>query len=77
MASNLTDQVRSISEVTKAVARGDLGKNVDVDVQGEMLELKVTVNSMVGGAPLAWVNNDLRENSGVVLDTILTIIILG
>ncbi|TFK95926.1 hypothetical protein BDV98DRAFT_598145 [Pterulicium gracile] len=47
MASNLTDQVRSISEVTKAVARGDLGKNVDVDVQGEMLELKVTVNSMV------------------------------
>ncbi|EPQ52996.1 hypothetical protein GLOTRDRAFT_45993 [Gloeophyllum trabeum ATCC 11539] len=47
MASNLTDQVRSISEVTKAVAQGDLTKLVRVDVQGEMLELKVTVNSMV------------------------------
>ncbi|KIY49681.1 hypothetical protein FISHEDRAFT_40420 [Fistulina hepatica ATCC 64428] len=47
MASNLTDQVRSISEVTKAVARGDLSKTVNVDVQGEMLSLKTTVNSMV------------------------------
>jgi osomolarity two-component system, sensor histidine kinase NIK1 len=40
MASNLTDQVRSISEVTKALALGDLRKLVDVDVQGEM-DLKV------------------------------------
>jgi len=47
MASNLTDQVRSISEVTKAVAAGDLTKFVNVDVQGEMLDLKMTVNSMV------------------------------
>lgn len=47
MARNLTDQVRSISEVTKAVARGDLSKMVQVDVQGEMLELKTTVNQMV------------------------------
>lgn len=47
MASNLTDQVRSISEVTKAVALGDLGRLVNVDVQGEMLDLKMTVNSMV------------------------------
>ena len=47
MANNLTDQVRSISEVTKAVALGDLGKTVEVDVQGEMLDLKMTVNSMV------------------------------
>ncbi|KAI0804595.1 histidine kinase [Irpex lacteus] len=47
MARNLTDQVRSISEVTKAVANGDLTKTVDVDVQGEMLELKTTVNQMV------------------------------
>lgn len=46
MASNLTDQVRSISEVTKAVALGDLRKLVDVDVQGEMLDLKVC-NSFV------------------------------
>ena len=47
MASNLTDQVRSISEVTKAVALGVLSKQVNVDVQGEMLDLKLTVNSMV------------------------------
>ena len=47
MESNLTDQMRSISEVTKAVALGDLGKTVEVDVQGEMLDLKMTVNSMV------------------------------
>ena len=47
MARNLTDQVRSISEVTKAVANGDLSKLVNVDVQGEMLELKTTVNQMV------------------------------
>jgi len=47
MASNLTNQVRSISEVTKAVALGDLSKQVNVDVQGEMLDLKETVNSMV------------------------------
>jgi len=47
MASNLTDQVRSISEVTKAVAMGDLSKLVNVDVQGEVLDLKMTVNSMV------------------------------
>ena len=48
MANNLTNQVRSISEVTKAVASGDLSKTVDVDVQGEMLDLKNTVNTMVG-----------------------------
>lgn len=47
MATNLTNQVRSIAEVTKAVAQGDLTKAVNVDVQGEMLDLKMTVNSMV------------------------------
>jgi HAMP domain-containing protein/CheY-like chemotaxis protein/signal transduction histidine kinase len=47
MASNLTDQVRNIAEVTKAVAAGDLGKKITVDVKGEMLELKNTVNVMV------------------------------
>jgi len=41
MASNLTGQVRSISLVTKAVANGDLGKTMEVDVSGEMLDLKV------------------------------------
>jgi HAMP domain-containing protein len=47
MASNLTNQVRSISNVTKAVAAGDLSQMVEVDVAGEMLELKLTVNTMV------------------------------
>jgi methyl-accepting chemotaxis protein len=47
MADNLTRQVRSISDVTKAVAAGDLTQKVNVDVQGEMLELKETVNTMV------------------------------
>ncbi|KAI0298323.1 hypothetical protein BC826DRAFT_999267 [Russula brevipes] len=46
MAMNLTNQVRSIAEVTKAVAGGDLTKKVEVDVRGEMLDLKETVNGM-------------------------------
>ncbi|SES92933.1 GAF sensor hybrid histidine kinase [Myxococcus fulvus] len=47
MASNLTSQVRNIAEVTTAVARGDLSKKITVDVQGEILELKNTINTMV------------------------------
>ena len=47
MAGNLTGQVRNIAEVTKAVASGDLSKKITVDVQGEILELKNTVNTMV------------------------------
>jgi HAMP domain-containing protein/signal transduction histidine kinase/DNA-binding response OmpR family regulator len=47
MASNLTSQVRNIAEVTTAVANGDLSKKVTVDVEGEILELKNTVNVMV------------------------------
>ncbi len=47
MASNLTGQVRNIADVTKAVARGDLSKKVAVEVKGEILELKNTVNTMV------------------------------
>lgn len=46
MAMNLTNQVRSIAEVTKAVAHGDLSKRIAVDVRGEMLDLKETVNGM-------------------------------
>lgn len=46
MAMNLTNQVRSIAEVTKAVASGDLTKKVEVDVRGEILDLKETVNGM-------------------------------
>lgn len=47
MAGNLTNQVRAIAEVIKAVALGDLSKQVQVDAQGEMLDLKIMVNSMV------------------------------
>lgn len=46
MAMNLTNQVRSIAEVTKAVASGDLTKRITVDVRGEMSDLKETVNGM-------------------------------
>ncbi len=47
MAGNLTGQVRNIAEVTTAVARGDLSKKITVDVKGEILELKNTINVMV------------------------------
>src|SRR6186997_548462 len=47
MAGNLTDQVRNIADVTKAVAAGDLSKKITVDVKGEILELKATINTMV------------------------------
>ena len=47
LAGNLTSQVRSIAKVTKAVALGDLSKQIEVDARGEILELKTTVNAMV------------------------------
>ena len=47
MATNLTSQVRNIAEVTTAVARGDLSRKITVDVRGEILELKNTINTMV------------------------------
>ena len=47
MAANLTDQVRSIADVSMAVADGDLSKIITLDVRGEMLDMKNTVNSMV------------------------------
>ncbi|HET9639124.1 MAG TPA: HAMP domain-containing protein, partial [Allosphingosinicella sp.] len=47
LAGNLTSQVRNIAEVTTAVARGDLSKKITVDVRGEILELKNTINTMV------------------------------
>jgi len=47
MASNLTSQVRNIAEVTTAVARGDLSRKITVEVKGEILELKNTINTMV------------------------------
>jgi HAMP domain-containing protein len=59
MARNLTSQVRAISDVTKAVAAGDLSRTVEVDVQGEMLELKNTVNTMV--AQLSSFSNEVTR----------------
>src|SRR5207247_677769 len=47
MATNLTGQVRNIATVTTAVARGDLSRKITVDVKGEILELKETINTMV------------------------------
>src|SRR5438876_4551652 len=47
LASNLTGQVRNIAAVTTAVANGDLSKKITVDVKGEVLELKETINTMV------------------------------
>ncbi|HEV2262640.1 MAG TPA: HAMP domain-containing protein, partial [Candidatus Rubrimentiphilum sp.] len=47
MAGNLTSQVRNVAEVTTAIARGDLSKKITVDVRGEVLELKGTINTMV------------------------------
>jgi hypothetical protein len=63
MASNLTNQVRSISEVTTAVAYGDLSKEIDVDVRGEMLDLKITINEMV-----TRLGNFSREVTRVALE---------
>src|SRR5207244_2686807 len=47
MASNLTSQVRNIAEVTTAIAGGDLSKKITVEVRGEILDLKNTINTMV------------------------------
>jgi signal transduction histidine kinase/CheY-like chemotaxis protein/HAMP domain-containing protein len=47
MANNLTNQVRNIAQVTTAVAQGDLTRKIDVDADGEILELKTTINTMV------------------------------
>src|SRR5207253_2207845 len=47
MATNLTSQVRNIADVTKAVQAGDLSKKITVEVKGEILELKATINTMV------------------------------
>src|SRR5207237_8232799 len=47
MASNLTGQIRNIADVTTAVAKGDLSRKITVDVKGEILELKQTINTMV------------------------------
>ena len=60
LAANLTTQVRNIAEVTTAVARGDLSRKITVDVKGEILELKNTINTMVDQLNAFRVGSDAR-----------------
>ncbi len=64
MAGNLTGQVRNIAEVTTAVARGDLSKKITVDVKGEILELKNTINMMVDQLNSLRLGSDPRGARG-------------
>ena len=64
MAGNLTGQVRNIAEVTTAVANGDLSKKITVDVKGEILELKNTINTMVDQLRSFAVRSDARRARG-------------
>ena len=64
MAANLTGQVRNIAEVTTAVARGDLSKKITVDVKGEILELKDTINVMVDQLNSLRLGGDPRRPRG-------------
>ena len=61
MADNLTGQVRNIAEVTTAVAHGDLSKKITVDVKGEILELKNTINTMVDQLNSLRLGSDARR----------------
>ena len=64
MASNLTGQVRNIAEVATAVARGDLSRKITVDVKGEILELKNTINTMVDQLQRVRGGSDTRGARG-------------
>ena len=64
MASNLTGQVRNIAEVTTAVANGDLSKKITVDVKGEILELKNTINTMVDQLNVVRLRGHARRARG-------------
>ena len=63
LVANLTSQVRSIAKVTKAVALGDLSKQIEVDCSGEILDLKNTVNGMV-----SWLRALATEVTRVTLE---------
>ena len=64
LASNLTDQVRNIAEVTTAVAKGDLSQKITVDARGEILQLKNTVNTMVDQLVVVRGGGDARRTRG-------------
>ena len=64
MAGNLTSQVRNIADVTTAVANGDLSRKITVDVRGEILELKNTINTMVDQLNVVRLRSDARRARG-------------
>src|SRR5205807_749898 len=64
MAGNLTSQVRNIADVTKAVQAGDLSRKITVDVKGEILELKNTINTMVD--QLSSLTSEVKRNAQAV-----------
>jgi signal transduction histidine kinase/HAMP domain-containing protein/ActR/RegA family two-component response regulator len=74
MADNLTGQVRTIAQVTMAVAQGDLTKKIDVDARGEILELKTTINTMVrslrdtteANRQQGWLQTNLARIAGLM-----------
>src|SRR5207253_554962 len=74
MASNLTSQVRNIAEVATAVAKGDLSQKITVDVRGEILKLKDTINPMIANlrettkrnSEQDWLNSNLARFSGMM-----------
>ena len=64
LADNLTDQVRNIAQVTTAVANGDLSKKITVEAQGEIAEVKDTINTMVDQLQLVRRRGDARRARG-------------
>ena len=64
MASNLTGQVRNIADVATAIANGDLSRKITVDVKGEILELKNTINTMVDQLNALRLRGDARGARG-------------
>ena len=64
MASNLTNQVRNIADVARAVAAGDLSRKITVDARGEVLDLKATLNTMVDQLNAFAVRGDARRARG-------------
>ena len=64
MAGNLTAQVRNIAEVSTAIANGDLSRKITVDVRGEILQLKETLNTMVDQLNRFAVGSDARGARG-------------
>lgn len=73
MAANLTNQVRDIAQVSKSVARGDLTKKVTVEVKGEMLDLKNTINTMVDQVSFLWTSRKKNYKSNLFWNLVIYI----